>query len=124
MKTSKSTNLSVFLIIFLMIFLALCLSSCDGDTYQYEVTGTYYLEGTDQEFTATETFTWSPNSTVTWAVAEPYWKVTNNGHMLEMCVEWKNNKYHCWHAKKLIYSSPLKVTPGEITATKINNNQK
>lgn len=123
MKISKSTKLSAFLIIFLMIFLALCLSMCNRNTYQYEVTGTYYLEGIDREFTATETFTWVPNSTVTWAIAEPFWKVTNDGHMLEMCVEWKNNKYHYWNAKKLIYSSPIKVTPGGITATKINNNQ-
>ena len=124
MKTHKSTKPSVFLIIFLMIFLVLCLSSCGGDTYQYEVTGTYYLEDTDQEFTITETFTWAPNSTVTWAIAEPYWKVTNNGHMLEICVEWKNNNYHGYGEHHMVYTGPLVVTPGEITATKINNNQK
>lgn len=125
MKMSKLTKLSAFLIIFLMIFLALCLSSCEGNTYQYEVTGTYYLEGTDQEFTITETFTWGPNPTVTSAIAEPYWKVTNDGHTLEMHVDWKNNNGHYyWDAKKLIYSGPLKVTPGRITVTKINNIQK
>ena len=117
----KMSKLSAFLTIFLMVFL----SSCGGDTYQYEVTGTYYLEGTDREFTTTETFTWDPNSTLNSAIAEPYWKVTNDGHTLEMYVDWKNNNDHCyWNAKRLIYSGPLKVTPGEITATRINNTQK
>ena len=121
MKTRKSTSLTAFLIIFLMMFIALCLTSCDGDTFSYEVTGSYYMEGTDKEFTATEVFSWSPNSTVKSAVAEPYWKVTHDGHCLEMCVDWNSNKYHGYSEHRVVYTGPLVVAPDKITAKKINS---